>query len=292
VASGSDGWFHGLAFARARCWFVWGRPPSRGSPVEVWGRRGRGPAPRPSWPRRAGAEQRASDSPASLRLCVRLSAGSFHPLPHASSDTACSLPVTSQELGSLPLLLSSCLLASCKPQSQICGTRTQVRPMRLCAERLCTDQLFRVCLRGWLRPAMRSCSPVCGFGSRASPALRSQNRHRSLAHGERQFSAFSKARPAVARLRSRGPVGAFKSSPHRALTDAAARARCVTAVELELGLRAEGRRQPRRSAGRRRCGAVQEADAESRGHRRRGDAPHDERVVPERGGVATQVEPK
>jgi hypothetical protein len=167
--------------------------------------------------------------------------------------------------------------------------------MRLCAERLCTDQLFRVCLRGWLRPAMR----LWGAGSLFAALARERARPSEAKidtgawlMGDVNFLRFSRARPAVARLRSRGPVGAFKSSPHRALTDAAARARCVTAVELELGLRAEGRRQPRRSAGRRRCGAVQEADAESRGHRRRGDAPHDERVVPERGGVATQVEPK
>jgi hypothetical protein len=41
--------------------------------------------------------------------------------------------------------------------------------------------------------------------------------------GNANFLCFSRARPAVARVRSHGPVGAFKSPPHRALTDAAAR---------------------------------------------------------------------
>jgi hypothetical protein len=105
----------------------------------------------------------------------------------------------------------------------------------------------RVC-GGGPRARLRSRAatfPVCGFGSRASPALRSQNRHQrgpdcalglqlslfaALAReqarpseakivtgawlmGNANFLRFSRARPAVARVRSRGPVGAFKSPP-------------------------------------------------------------------------------
>jgi hypothetical protein len=90
---------------------------------------------------RGRGEQVPSSDPAGKFAFVFL-LGPFILCPMPAVNTACSLPVTSQELGSLPLLLASCLLASCKPQSQICGTRTQVRPMRLCAERLCTDELF------------------------------------------------------------------------------------------------------------------------------------------------------
>jgi hypothetical protein len=52
---------------------------------------------------------------------------------------------------------------------------------------------FRVRLRWWLNPALRSWgapAPVCGLGSRRSPARRSQKQHRSQAPQKREFPSF------------------------------------------------------------------------------------------------------
>jgi hypothetical protein len=88
--------------------------------------------------------------------------------------------------------------------------------------------------------------PVCGFGSRASPALRSQNRHRSLAHGERQFFAFLQSQAgcstralawAGGRVQVTSPTVLWRMRRRdagwrcgAARREVAARARCVTAV--------------------------------------------------------------
>jgi hypothetical protein len=54
--------------------------------------------------------------------------------------------------------------------------------------------------------------------------------------GNANFLRFSRARPAVARVHSCGPVDAFKSPPHRAWTDPAARRKLAARRELGGGV--------------------------------------------------------